>query len=65
LTGRLGSKPFTWSLIGGSLPAGLFLDTVAGRITGIPVAAGDTSLTFQVTDSLGGVAQRTLTLSVR
>ena len=65
LTGRLGGKPFAWSLVGGSLPSGLSLDTVAGRITGIPVAAGDTSLTFQVTDALGGVAQKTLALSVR
>jgi glucose/arabinose dehydrogenase len=65
LVGRSGKKPFTWSLAAGSLPSGLTLDTTTGRITGTPVAVGDTNLTFQVMDTLGGVAQKTLTLSIR
>jgi hypothetical protein len=65
LIGRSGKKPFTWSLAAGSLPSGVTLDSTAGRITGTPVSQGDTSLTFQVTDSLGGVAQKTLTLTVQ
>ena len=66
LSARSGKKPFTWSLIGGSLlPSGLSFDGAAGRITGTPAAVGDTNLTFQVTDTLGGVTQKALTLSVR
>lgn len=65
LTARSGKKPFAWSLAAGSLPPGLSLAAATGRITGTPTAAGDTSLTIKVTDTLGGVAQRTLTLSVR
>ena len=65
LVGRSGKKPFTWSLAAGSLPSGLTLDSTAGRITGTPVTPGDTSLTFQVTDSLGGVAQKTLSLAIQ
>jgi len=65
LRARAGKKPFTWSLVGGSLPSGLSLDATTGRITGIPLAEGDTNLTFRVTDALGGVAQKALTLSIR
>jgi len=35
------------------------------RITGIPLVAGSVDLTFQVTDALGGTAQKTLTLTIR
>jgi aldose sugar dehydrogenase len=65
LRARSGKKPFTWSLAGGSLPSGLVLDGTTGRITGIPLAAGDTNLTFRVTDILGGVTQKDLALSIR
>jgi aldose sugar dehydrogenase len=65
LVGRSGKKPFTWSLSAGSLPSGLSLDATTGRITGIPAAVGDTNLTFQVTDTLGGVTQKALTLSIK
>lgn len=65
LVGRSGKKPFTWSLAAGSLPSGLTLDSTTGRITGTPVAAGDSNLTFRVTDTLGGVAQKVLTISIR
>jgi aldose sugar dehydrogenase len=65
LNGRSGKKPFTWSVVSGALPAGLALDGTAGRIIGISLAVGDSNLTVQVTDSLGGVAQKALTLSVR
>jgi glucose/arabinose dehydrogenase len=65
LNGRSGKKPFTWSLVSGSLPAGLLFDTTTGRISGIPTTTGNTDLTFRLTDTLGGVAQKTLTLSVQ
>ena len=65
LAARSGKKPFAWSVAAGSLPSGLALDAAAGRITGIPVTAGDISITLQVTDTLGGVAQKALTLSIK
>src|SRR5438093_4815430 len=65
LAARSGKKPFAWSVAAGSLPSGLALDAAAGRITGIPVTAGDISIPLQVTDTLGGVAQKALTLSIK
>jgi hypothetical protein len=47
-----GTSPYTWSLSGGSLPAGLSLDAGSGAIAGTPTApANQVSLTFRVTDS--------------
>ena len=65
LKANAGKKPYVWSLAAGSLPAGLTFDPTAASITGTPSAIGDTSLTFQVSDPLGGVAQKILTLSIR
>ena len=65
LSAKSGKKPFTWSLTGGSLPSGLALDATTGRITGTPLAVGDTNLTFQVTGSVGGVPEEALSVSVR
>jgi len=60
----LGKSPYTWALIGGSLPAGLNLDTAAGVISGVPTATGSFELTLQVTDSLGGKDQKSFTLAI-
>ena len=60
-----GKKPYTWSLLAGTLPAGLALDLTTGRITGTPLSPGTTDLTFQVDDSLRGTAQKILTLTVK
>jgi aldose sugar dehydrogenase len=65
LAARSGKKPFTWSLVAGSLPSGVMLDPATGRISGTPVTGGDTNVTFQVTDALGGVAQKALMFSIR
>jgi aldose sugar dehydrogenase len=65
LAARSGKNPYTWSLAAGSLPSGLTLDSTTGRIIGTPAAIGDTNLIFQVTDTLGGVAQKALTLSIK
>jgi hypothetical protein len=50
LTALGGTPPYTWSLVSGSLPAGLSLST-SGVISGTPTAAGTSSFTAQVADS--------------
>ena len=59
-----GKKPFTWSLVSGTLPAGLALDTATGTVSGTPAVASVSDLTFRVTDSLGGSFQLTITLTI-
>ncbi len=47
-----GTRPYTWALTSGTLPAGLSLNTASGEITGTPTLSSPaTPLTFQVTDS--------------
>jgi hypothetical protein len=48
-----GSTPYTWSVISGSVPAGLSPLTSAGVLTGTPTTAGTTLFTVRVTDSAG------------
>jgi hypothetical protein len=57
-------KHYNWSQIGGTLPVGMSFDGATGKITGIPTAAGSANLTFQVTDALGGTAQKMLVLVI-
>jgi hypothetical protein len=59
-----GMKHYNWSQIGGTLPVGMSFDGATGKITGIPTAAGSANLTFQVTDALGGTAQKMLVLVI-
>ncbi len=46
-----GTAPYSWSIGGGSLPAGLSIDPATGGISGAPAAAGSSSFTVNVTDS--------------
>lgn len=57
-----GSNTITWSLAGGTLPAGLTLGS-NGAISGTPTASGNYSLTVQANDSFGAVT-KVLTLAV-
>ncbi len=45
-----GAQPQTWSVISGSLPPGLMLDTNTGYITGMPTAPATNTFTVRVTD---------------
>lgn len=45
-----GTSPYTWAITGGSLPAGLAMNS-AGVISGFPTTAGTSNFTVQVTDS--------------
>jgi Putative Ig domain len=62
-----GTTPYTWSITGGALPAGLGLNASTGAITGTPTAAvTSSSITFKVTDSGSPVqtAPKTLTITI-
>jgi len=59
-----GTTPYTWSIISGSLPAGLTLAPRSGRITGTPTATGTASFTVQVTDAHSLAATKALSLTV-
>ncbi|HWV45561.1 MAG TPA: putative Ig domain-containing protein, partial [Nitrospira sp.] len=60
-----GVPGYVWSLNSGSnpLPAGLELNP-SGVISGTPTAAGTTTITVKVTDSAGGTATKTFTLTI-
>ncbi len=46
-----GAGSLSWSIVAGSLPAGLNLDASSGVISGTPTAGGTSAFTVQVTDS--------------
>jgi len=66
LTASGGQAPYTWSLVQGTLPAGLSLDGGSGVISGTPTASGTSSFTVQVRDSQASpaTAQAMLGLTV-
>jgi len=55
-----GTPAYTYSVVGGALPAGLTLD-VGGTINGAPTVVGPYSVTIQSTDSVGATGTRTYT----
>jgi hypothetical protein len=63
-----GVPPFTWSLTGGSLPDGLALspgsESSSIVISGVPVSAGCSAFTMQITDADGISSSATLSLVV-
>ncbi|MGH9476094.1 MAG: putative Ig domain-containing protein [Terriglobales bacterium] len=46
-----GTKPYTWSIVHGQLPAGLEFNGQSGRITGTPASAGSFALLIAVRDA--------------
>src|SRR5436190_1883374 len=59
-----GTAPYAWSVISGSLPAGLTLNATSGAISGTPTTAGTSNFTVQVTDSSSGKASKAFTLTI-
>jgi Putative Ig domain. len=59
-----GTGPYTWSILSGSLPAGLTLNPNTGAITGTPTAAGPYSFAAQVIDANRLTASKSFTGSV-
>ena len=56
---------YTWSIILGTLPPGLNLDSVSGIISGTPILpAGTSNFTVQVEDSLSHTATQPLSITI-
>jgi Tol biopolymer transport system component len=63
LTG--GTPPYKWQLGGGSsLPPGLVLKKLKGKIVGIPTTLGTFTFTVRATDSAGGAQNRDFTITI-
>jgi hypothetical protein len=59
-----GASPFAWSVVTGTLPAGLTLDPVTGVVSGTPTAPGTSTFTIQIVDGQTGVSSAPFTLTV-
>jgi len=59
-----GSGSYTWSVISGSLPAGLGLNSATGLISGQPTTAGTPGFTVQVTDTDSATASKAFTVTI-
>jgi len=46
-----GQAPYSWSVISGTIPAGLTLDASSGVLSGVPTATGTSNFTVQAMDS--------------
>lgn len=51
LVATAGTPPYTWSISGGSLPAGLAINPTTGAITGTPTTPGTYNFTVKIVDS--------------
>ena len=63
LTATGGTAPYTWSLVSGTLPAGLSLDP-SGLISGTPTTVGTSSFTVQATDANGNTSTALLSIII-
>ena len=63
LTASGGTAPYTFSIVVGSLPAGVTL-TSSGLLSGFPTSAGVTTFTVQAIDSQGNGGVRQYSLSI-
>jgi len=59
-----GATPYTWSIVSGTLPAGLALARSTGVISGTPTRTGTSNFTTQVTDANSLTATKSLSLTV-
>ncbi len=59
-----GTPPYNWSVVNGSLPNGLQLNSLTGSISGTPATVGTFNFTVQVADSQSPSATATKQLSI-
>ena len=59
LTASGGTPPYAWSVVAGSLPAGLALAGSTGTLSGTPTAPGSSTFTVRVSDSQSTPASAT------
>ncbi|MCC7203175.1 MAG: putative Ig domain-containing protein, partial [Nitrospirae bacterium] len=59
-----GKTPYVWSVVSGSLPAGLALNSTTGVVGGTPTAAGISNFTLRVADSNGAQADSALSINI-
>ncbi len=60
-----GTQPYAWSLIAGTLPAGIALNAASGVLSGTPTASSySQTLTFQVADKRGVTATVALPFAI-
>jgi hypothetical protein len=59
-----GTPPFAWSIVSGTLPAGLSLNPTTGAVTGTPSGLGDFPVSFKVTDVQSRSTQKAITITV-
>lgn len=64
MTASGGSPGYSWSVLGGSLPAGLSL-SINGLISGTPTASGTFPITIQVSDSDGNETSRNFSIAIQ
>jgi len=64
ITASGGTGPYTYSIINGSLPAGLLLNFNTGTISGTPGMSGSFAFTISATDFTGALGSRAYTLSI-
>ncbi len=63
LPARGGRPPYIWSLVSGSPPPGLVVES-SGRVSGTPNATGDYTYTLQVKDAKGATAKGNFTQKI-
>lgn len=59
-----GVSPYTWSIVSGTLPAGLALAPSTGVISGTPTTAGTSSFTAQVRDGNAQIGTKALSIVI-
>jgi hypothetical protein len=64
LTASGGTLPYSWSVVAGSLPAGLQLNSLTGVISGLAAKSGSYPFSVQIADATGATSSVGLTLTM-